>query len=53
MDGELTRIHDELRRAYEGDCWHGPPLLEILHGVNAQSTLEENSWSGPFHRGTG
>ncbi|CAN5512179.1 hypothetical protein BH10PLA2_BH10PLA2_09700 [soil metagenome] len=37
MNGELIRIHDELQRGYEGDCWHGPPLLEILSGVNAQA----------------
>jgi hypothetical protein len=32
---ELTRIDDELRRAYDGDCWHGPPLREVLTGVTA------------------
>jgi hypothetical protein len=35
MTGELARIDDELRRAYDGDCWHGPPLREILKGVTA------------------
>jgi hypothetical protein len=34
-EGELARIDDELRRAYDGDCWHGPPLREILNGVTA------------------
>ena len=33
--GELARIDDEFRRAYDGDCWHGPPLREILEGVTA------------------
>jgi hypothetical protein len=32
---EIARIDDELYRAYEGDCWHGPPLLRILDGVTA------------------
>ena len=35
LTGELARINDELRRAYDGDCWHGPPLREILNGVTA------------------
>jgi hypothetical protein len=35
MTGELSRIDDELRRAYDEDCWHGPPLREILNGVMA------------------
>jgi DinB superfamily len=35
LTGELARIDDELRRAYDGDCWHGPPLRQILNGVTA------------------
>jgi len=35
LPGELARIADELRRAYDGDCWHGPPLREALKGVTA------------------
>src|SRR5206468_1430885 len=35
LTDELTRIDDELRRAYDGDCWHGPPLRAILAGVTA------------------
>jgi hypothetical protein len=30
LTGELARIDDELRGAYDGDCWHGPPLREVL-----------------------
>jgi hypothetical protein len=37
LTGELARIDDELRRAYDGDCWHGPPLREILNGVTAST----------------
>jgi hypothetical protein len=33
--GELARIDDELRRGYDGDCWHGPPLREVLKGLTA------------------
>lgn len=32
---ELARIDDELRRAYDGDAWHGPPLREVLKGITA------------------
>ncbi len=32
---ETLRIADQLRRAFEGEAWHGPALLEILEGVTA------------------
>ncbi len=36
LTGELARLHDELRRAYDGEFWHGaPPLCEVLRGVSA------------------
>jgi hypothetical protein len=35
LTGELARIDDELRRAYDGDCWHGPPLRATLKGMTA------------------
>ena len=33
---EIERIQDQLKRAYEGDAWHGPAVLEALAGVTAQ-----------------
>lgn len=33
---EVARIADELRRAYDGDPWHGPPLRKILDGISAR-----------------
>ena len=30
---EATRIADQLRRAFDGDAWHGDSVLEILDGV--------------------
>jgi hypothetical protein len=33
---EIARIDDELHRAYDGDCWHGPPLKTLLDGIPAQ-----------------
>jgi uncharacterized damage-inducible protein DinB len=32
---EAARIADQLRRAFEGDAWHGPALLELLAEVDA------------------
>ncbi len=32
---EAVRIADQLRRAFEGDAWHGPALLELLEDVDA------------------
>jgi hypothetical protein len=33
---ESHRIADQLRRAFAGDAWHGPSLLETLDGVTAE-----------------
>ena len=30
---KVERIADQLRRAYDGDAWHGPPLRKLLEGV--------------------
>ncbi len=32
---EAARIADQLRRAFDGDAWHGDSLFEILDGVTA------------------
>jgi uncharacterized damage-inducible protein DinB len=36
MSAELKRLDDQLRRALEGEAWHGPSLLESLAGVSAE-----------------
>lgn len=33
---ESSRIAEQLRRALEGDAWHGPALLELLTDVDAR-----------------
>ena len=33
---EVERIVDQLRRAYEGEAWHGPPFKQVLAGVTAE-----------------
>lgn len=32
---EIDRIRQQMRRAFEGDAWHGPSLREVLDGVDA------------------
>ena len=34
---ESARLADQIRRAFEGDAWHGDSLLEILAGVDAKT----------------
>ena len=33
---ELQRISEQLKRAFEGNAWHGPAVLEVLDGVSAE-----------------
>jgi uncharacterized damage-inducible protein DinB len=35
MTNECFRMADQIRRAFEGNAWHGPSLQEILDGVTA------------------
>jgi uncharacterized damage-inducible protein DinB len=32
---ETARLADQIRRAFDGEAWHGDSVLEILQGVNA------------------
>jgi uncharacterized damage-inducible protein DinB len=32
---ETARLADQIRRAFDGEAWHGDSLLEILKGVDA------------------
>lgn len=36
MASEVERIQGELQRAFEGEAWHGPSVLELLREVTAQ-----------------
>jgi uncharacterized damage-inducible protein DinB len=33
---ETARLADQIRRAFDGDAWHGDSILELLDGVNAK-----------------
>jgi uncharacterized damage-inducible protein DinB len=34
---ETARLADQIRRAFDGDAWHGDSVLELLNGVNART----------------
>lgn len=34
---ESERLSDQIRRAFEGEAWHGDSVLEILRGVDAKT----------------
>lgn len=34
---ECSRLADQIRRAFDGDAWHGDSVLEILAGVDAKT----------------
>ena len=33
---EIERIREQLKRAFEGNAWHGPSVMEVLSDVTAQ-----------------
>ena len=33
---EIKRIKSQLRRAFEGEAWHGPSVMELLKDVTAE-----------------
>jgi uncharacterized damage-inducible protein DinB len=41
---EIDRIVDQLKRAFDGEAWHGPAVLEILEGITAGQAAGR-----PFH----
>jgi uncharacterized damage-inducible protein DinB len=36
MQVELNRLEEQLRRAFEGEAWHGQAVLEALEGVSVK-----------------
>lgn len=34
---QIQLIVDQLRRAFDGEAWHGPALMEILQGLEAKA----------------
>ena len=38
---EVERIADQLRRAFEGNAWHGPALSEVLSDVTSEQAAKK------------
>jgi uncharacterized damage-inducible protein DinB len=34
---QVEMIADQLRRAFDGEAWHGPAFMEILEGIDART----------------
>ena len=34
---QLDMVVNELKRSFEGEAWHGPALMEILDGIDAET----------------
>jgi hypothetical protein len=41
MVGEVIRLEEQLRKAVEGEAWHGPSVLEVLAGVSAEQASSQ------------
>ncbi len=37
---ELDRIVDQFQRAFDGDAWHGPPLMKLLSETSADEAYD-------------
>ncbi len=37
---ETDRIYQQMKQAFAGDAWHGPALLEILNGIDADTAFD-------------
>jgi uncharacterized damage-inducible protein DinB len=36
MRADIKRLEEQIRRAFEGEAWHGPSVLESLAGVSGE-----------------
>jgi uncharacterized damage-inducible protein DinB len=39
---EITRILDQMDRAFSGDAWHGPSLQRLLEGLSAEDSSKHS-----------
>jgi uncharacterized damage-inducible protein DinB len=42
---EIELIVDQLKRAFDGEAWHGPALMEVLQGVDAKTAARPLSFT--------
>ncbi len=58
MAREIMRLDEQLRRALEGEAWHGPSVLEVLAGVSAEQAASypiagaHSMWELVLHLGS-
>ena len=45
---EVRRIEDQLRRAFEGQAWHGDSLMELLSGVAANQAAAKKKMTRAY-----
>jgi uncharacterized damage-inducible protein DinB len=38
---EVERIVDQLKRAFEGEAWHGPSVLEVIEGITSRQAVAQ------------
>ena len=43
---QIDLIVDQLKRAFDGEAWHGPALMEILDGIDARTAAARPIPSG-------
>lgn len=41
-ESDAARIAEQLRRAFYGDAWHGPAVLELLSDVDAEAAAAKS-----------
>src|SRR5258707_855380 len=52
---EIQRIVDQLQRAFVGEAWHGPAVMQILEGITAAQAAARpeggahSIWEIAFH----
>jgi hypothetical protein len=55
---EIERVHEQLKRAFQGPAWSGPSVLEVLAGVTAAQAARRpiagahTIWEIALHIGT-
>ena len=58
MTAEVYRLEEQLRRAFEGEAWHGPSVLESLAGLSAAQAAShpiagaQSIWELVLHLGS-
>src|SRR5437899_6585540 len=36
----IDQVVDQLHRAFDGEAWHGPALMEVLEGIDAETAAD-------------